>query len=110
MYTASIGATVIILVILAGMKPLERRFISVKQQRSIQLRADRGAVSLRTLHEALGSASVRVKQFIVQQSEDDPEVDEIQIELSRTTANDFEVIAQRLMSMNGVRSTKPDTR
>lgn len=61
MYTASIGATVIILVILVGMKPLERRFISVKQQRSIQLLADRGAVSLKTLHEALGSGSVRVK-------------------------------------------------
>jgi putative Mg2+ transporter-C (MgtC) family protein len=37
MYTAAIGATVIILIILAGVKPLERRFISVKQQRNITL-------------------------------------------------------------------------
>jgi putative Mg2+ transporter-C (MgtC) family protein len=35
MYTAAFGATIIILVILAGVKPLERRFISVKQQTPI---------------------------------------------------------------------------
>src|ERR1700692_4582213 len=37
MYTAAFGATIIILVILAGVKPLERRFIAVKQQRGVQL-------------------------------------------------------------------------
>jgi putative Mg2+ transporter-C (MgtC) family protein len=30
MYTAAVGATVIIFIILAGVKPLERRFIAVK--------------------------------------------------------------------------------
>src|SRR5471030_34054 len=34
MYTAAVGATVIIFIILAGVKPLERRFIAVKQERS----------------------------------------------------------------------------
>lgn len=29
-YTAALGATIIILIVLAGVKPLERRFISVK--------------------------------------------------------------------------------
>jgi putative Mg2+ transporter-C (MgtC) family protein len=46
MYTAAIGATIIMLIIFAGIKPLERRFISVRQQRSIQLLAERGSVSL----------------------------------------------------------------
>ncbi|QYD70095.1 hypothetical protein KZJ38_07220 [Paraburkholderia edwinii] len=43
MYTASVGATVIILVILVGIKPIERRFIAVRQQRNVQLLVERDA-------------------------------------------------------------------
>lgn len=108
MYTAAIGATVIILVILAGMKPLERRFISVRQQRSVQLLVERGSVSLDTLHRTLGTGSVRVKQFIVQQSEDDPDLDDVQIALSRVTAAEFSAICVRLEAMPGVRACRHD--
>jgi putative Mg2+ transporter-C (MgtC) family protein len=106
MYTASVGATIIILIILAGVKPLERRFISVKQQRSIQLLVDRGSVSLASLHSALGTGSVRVRQFIVQQSDDDADIDEVSIELSRATSNDYDAICMRLESMTGVRECR----
>jgi putative Mg2+ transporter-C (MgtC) family protein len=106
MYTASVGATIIILIILAGVKPLERRFISVKQQRSIQLLVDRGSVSLASLHSALGTGSVRVRQFIVQQSDDDADIDEVSIELSRATSSDYDAICMRLESMTGVRECR----
>jgi putative Mg2+ transporter-C (MgtC) family protein len=106
MYIAAIGATIIILIILAGIKPLERRFISVKQQRNIQLLVDRGSVSLDSVYRALGSGSVRVKQFIVQQSEDDPELDDVQIALSRATESEFTTICTRLESMSGVRECR----
>lgn len=106
MYTAAIGATIIILIILAGVKPLERRFISIKQQRNIQLLAERGSVSLDSVHNALGLGSVRVKQFIVQQSEDDPELDDVQIALSRATSSEFRTICTRLEAMSGVRECR----
>ncbi|CAE6827853.1 hypothetical protein R75461_06410 [Paraburkholderia nemoris] len=106
MYTAAIGATIIILIILVGVKPLERRFISVKQQRNITLLVERGSVSLDSVHNALGTGSVRVKQFIVQQSEDDPELDEVQIGLSRATASEFVTISARLAAMSGVRECR----
>lgn len=106
MYTAAIGATVIILVILAGIKPLERRFISVRLQRNIQLLAERGSVSLDTVYRTLGSGSVRVKQLIVQQSEDDPDLDDVQIALSRVTATEFSAICTRLEAMAGVRECR----
>jgi putative Mg2+ transporter-C (MgtC) family protein len=108
MYIAAFGATVIILVILAGVKPLERRFISVKQQRNIQLLAERGRVSLDSLHRALGIGSIRVKQFIVQQSEDDPELDDVQIALSRASSNEFAAICARLGAMTGVRECRQE--
>ncbi len=106
MYTAAVGATAIILIILAGVKPLERRFISVKQQRNVSLLVEHGAVSLDSVHDALGTGSVRVKQFIVQHSEDEPELDDVQIGLSRATANEFAAIRTRLAAMPGVRECR----
>jgi len=106
MYTAAIGATVIIFIILAGVKPLERRFISVKKQRNITLLVERGSVSLDSVHNALGTGSVRVKQFIVLQSEDDPELDDVQIGLSRATDSEFATIRTRLEAMSGVRECR----
>jgi putative Mg2+ transporter-C (MgtC) family protein len=108
MYTAAIGATVIILAILAGLKPIERRFISVRQQRSIQLLAERGSVSLDTVYRALGSGSVRVKQFIVQQSDDDPDLDDVHVALSRVNSIEFSAICSRLEKMSGVRVCRHD--
>ncbi|SOE45896.1 hypothetical protein SAMN05446635_0023 [Burkholderia sp. OK233] len=46
MYAAAFGATIIILDILAGVKPLERRFLAVQQQRSIHVLVDPGSMSL----------------------------------------------------------------
>ncbi len=102
MYVASVGATIIILIILAGITPLERRFISVKQQRSIRMLADRGSISLASVHAALGGGAARVKQLIVQQS-DDPDADEVSIELSRTSTDEYETICKKLESVPGVR-------
>ena len=103
LYTASIAATVIILIILAGIKPLERRFISVKQRRQLTMLVERGSLSFHALHEALGPGSVRVKQFVVQQSEDSPDLDEVQIVLSRVSALEYKAICDRLRLMETVR-------
>jgi putative Mg2+ transporter-C (MgtC) family protein len=108
MYTASIAATVIILIILAGIKPLERRFISVKQRRQLTLLVDRGTLNFHALHEALGVGSVRVKQFVVQQSDDSPELDVVQIELSRVSSNEYEAICTRLRALETVREFKEE--
>ncbi|GAB5095511.1 MgtC/SapB family protein [Caballeronia sp. LP006] len=103
LYTASIAATAIILVILAGLKPLERRFISVKQQRQLTMLVDRGSLSFHGLHEALGPGSVRVKQFVVQQSDESPELDEVQVVLSRLSTQEYRSICERLKHLSVVR-------
>ncbi|HEY0296771.1 MAG TPA: MgtC/SapB family protein [Bordetella sp.] len=108
MYVGAIGATVIVLIILAGIKPIERRFISVKQQRSLRMLAERGSISLDSVHQALGARSIRVKQFIVQQSEDSQELDDIRIALSRASADEFESICGHLRNMPGVREFRRD--
>ncbi|KWI30939.1 MgtC/SapB family protein [Burkholderia stagnalis] len=109
MYMAAIGATAIVLVILAGVKPLERRFIAQRQQRRLRIVADRGGLTLDTLHDALGARRVRVKQFIVQQSDDDPGIDNVSVALSRTSHPEFVAICLTLQQLDGVRACRPDT-
>ncbi|WP_019937973.1 MgtC/SapB family protein [Bordetella sp. FB-8] len=108
LYTAAGCATFIILVILAGIKPIERRFISVKQQRSLHILADRGSISLDTVHSALGTSSVRVKQFIMQQSEESPDFDDVRIALSRTSTDDFDMLCSKFKDIPGVREFRRD--
>jgi putative Mg2+ transporter-C (MgtC) family protein len=108
LYTASIAATAIILVILAGLKPLERRFITVRQRRQLTMLVDRGSLSFHGLHEALGPGSVRVKQFVVQQSEDTPELDEVQVELSRVSSQEYRAICERLRQLPVVREFREE--
>ncbi|AET91898.1 MgtC/SapB transporter [Burkholderia sp. YI23] len=108
LYTASIAATAIILVILAGIKPLERRFINVKQRRQLTMLVDRGSLSFHALHEALGPGSVRVKQFIVQQSDDSADLDEVRVELSRASALEYQAIRERLRQLDVVREFREE--
>lgn len=108
LYTASIAATIIILIILAGIKPLERRFIAVKQRRQITMLVDRGSLNFHAVHEALGPVSARVKQFVVQQSDDSADLDEVQIAFSRVSTTEYQTICDRLRTLKSVREFKDE--
>jgi putative Mg2+ transporter-C (MgtC) family protein len=108
LYTASIAATLIILIILAGIKPLERRFITVRQRRQLTMLVERGTLTFHTLHDELGAASPRVKQFVLQQSDDAPECDEVRITLHRVSNTEYEAICARLRQLQGVREFRED--
>ena len=108
LYTAAIAATIIILIILAGIKPLERRFITFRQRRRISLLVDRGALTFHSLHDALGTSSPRVKQFVVQQSDDSPELDVVMIVLSRVSSMEYEAICTALRRLSVVKEFRED--
>jgi putative Mg2+ transporter-C (MgtC) family protein len=106
MYTAAFAATVIILIILAGVKPLERRFIAAKQERQIHLLAERGTLTLNSTHRVLGAGSVRVKRFVASPSEDNPGLDDVALGLSRVSRVQYEAICARLEEMEGVKECR----
>jgi putative Mg2+ transporter-C (MgtC) family protein len=103
LYIPAVGGTVIILIILAGIKPLERRFIGARQARAVVVFADRDALSLPKLHEALGAGSARVQSFVLRPKVSAPDVDQIQITFARLTASQFAAISKRLTDLPGVR-------
>nr|WP_308920939.1 MgtC/SapB family protein [Janthinobacterium sp. J1-1] len=109
LYTPAVAATVIILIILAGIKPLEKRFIGSRQRRELLITAERDALSLDKLHEALGAGTTRVQQFIIRQKEGVPQLDDIVITFARVTPMQFLALQKRLEAVPGVSSVKdPD--
>jgi putative Mg2+ transporter-C (MgtC) family protein len=53
-----------------------------------------------------GTGSVRVRQFIVQQSEANADRDDVQIALSRMNTNECPAICTQLEAMSGVRECR----
>jgi putative Mg2+ transporter-C (MgtC) family protein len=104
MYIAAVATTIIVLIILAGIKPLERRYFAVRQRRGLRLVVERGRMNVQVLEQALGARSARVKQFVVQQPEDNTDTEEVQIVLSRVTLNEFQAIVKQLGEIDGVKA------
>jgi putative Mg2+ transporter-C (MgtC) family protein len=68
----------------------------------------RGTMTFHSLHEELGTASPRVKQFVMQQSDETPECDEVMITLHRMSNAEDQAICARLRQLQGVREFRQD--
>ncbi|AJY16914.1 MULTISPECIES: MgtC/SapB family protein [Burkholderia] len=102
LYVGAIAATIIILIILAGLKPLERRYFTVRQRRQLALTVLGGTLTFDSLHAALGPDSARVKQFIVQRADETGEHDDVRIALARVSDLEFRAICDKLRALPGV--------
>jgi len=65
LYTAAIASTLIILAILAGLKPLEDRYTALRTSLELSLKARSGETSMASLERALGAHAARVRQLVV---------------------------------------------
>lgn len=70
LYIAAFAATAIILIILAGIKPLEAK-IEAKNNSctTLHIKAKRGEMSINVLQEYIGNRTTSIKQFIIQTDE-----------------------------------------
>ena len=87
LYTAAIASTLIILAILAGLKPLEDRFAALRSPLKLQLKARPGETSLASLERTLGGPGARVRQLIVQR-DDGKDDDDVTLVLDRVSSRD----------------------
>jgi len=100
LYMAGIAATVIILIILAGFKPIERHYHARRGQLKLRLVVTQGTFRLDALTRVLG-ARVQIAQFIVQPG-DQPEYDEVRIMLLQVSPRDATTILRKLRVLPGV--------
>ena len=108
LYVAAMAGTVIILAVLAGIKPLEERYRRRLQTRNLALLATRGQFSIDILRDVAGPHAKRVQQFVLRPSGTD-DLDEVEIVFGRLLEPAFEEIVQKLKKLPGVRQVEtPD--
>lgn len=107
LYVPGLTTTVIVVVILAGLKPLEERVRERSQTRQMLISAQRDFLTLASLHDIIGPRAARVKQFI-QQRGGENEPDEIQVVFTRLTPLAIDDVAQQLRARSEVISVKTD--
>lgn len=95
LYTAALATTVIILVILAGLKPLEERYQASRRTLELALTAAPGTVTVGFLQTVLGARAARIRRLVVHRRSDDaPE--EATILMARVSAKDTRAIVESL--------------
>lgn len=107
LFVAALTTTGIVLLILAGIKPIEEMYRDKMQTRRITVSAQRGTVTLATLHDTIGARASRVKQFVQQQDEND-DLDSIEITFARLPRGDIVDIAAKLKQLPCVVSVETD--
>ncbi len=98
LYVAGLATTLIVLVILAGIKPIEERVRERTQIRQVLISAQRDSMSLATLHDVIGGRAARVKQFILRHGAGD-ETDTIEVTFTRLTRDATDEIVAKLKSL-----------
>lgn len=102
LYLEAVAATVIILVILAGIKPLEEWYQQGRQTHEIRMRVDSGKMSIDDLNTVLGFRARRIIRYVSAPASD-PQFDDVRIIITRLSADDAAEIVQKLEALPNVR-------
>ncbi|HTH46503.1 MAG TPA: MgtC/SapB family protein [Candidatus Limnocylindria bacterium] len=105
LYTAAVAATVIMLVILAGLKPLEDRYLVSRAALELSLTAPRGTVSVDFLQVALGGRAGRIRQLIVH-SRDEDGSEHATLVMTRISPKDTREIVSKLEAIPAIRQVR----
>ncbi len=102
LYVAAVGATLIILCILAGIKPLERRLWSSRGGREFVLVVDHEEASLAVIQSELTSAGMVIRMVSIEPHDDSG--DDIRVSVESAATAQMLVTLERLRNSKGVRS------
>ncbi len=101
LYTAAVASTLIILGILAGLKPFGERFRATRTALQLQLLSRRGEMSVAVLEQALGRRSARIKQLIIQNADTEGQ-DFVKVTLTHASLRDSAEIVRALEALPAV--------
>src|SRR3984957_9237457 len=102
LYLAAGASTIIILIILAGIKPLEQAYRSRNQSCQLKIEVDNGSLTPELLRETLGLRIGQVKRFLVE-SRNPQGIDDLVVLLSKVSSQDIATFPEKLKELDGVR-------
>jgi putative Mg2+ transporter-C (MgtC) family protein len=107
LYVAAITATGLIVLILAGLKPIERRLFLARRQGTplLILVIDRRETSLLAIELALEAANLHMQQMLIQHG-DSPDEERIQITMHRARSLSVISVTEQLRHLPGVREIR----
>ena len=103
LYVAAVGATLIVLCILAGIKPLERHFWSARGNSEVVLVVERDEASVALLQSELTTAGMAIRGVAIE-PHDNPGEDEIRVRIENVPRTQMLITLERLRRLKGVRS------
>src|SRR3569832_11834 len=109
LYLAASTSTVIILIILAGIKPLEEAYRSRNHSCQLKVEVDHGGLTPEKQKDALGLRTSQIKRFLVE-NRDQNGTDELSILLSKVSSQDIATYAEKLKELDGVRAVTVERR
>jgi len=102
LYTAAAITTVVVIVILAGIKPLEEAYRARNQSVKLKIEAEHGALSPDVLRDTLLIRPGQIKRFLIANRE--AETDEITVLLTRVSSQDIKAFVAKLQELVGIAS------
>jgi putative Mg2+ transporter-C (MgtC) family protein len=108
LYFAAGLSTVIILAILAGVKPLEEAYRDRNQTCRLVIETTRGALTPEILKDALKVRNGQIKRF--QAMARDADVDDLTVILARVSSNDIASFIAKIKTIGGVTKVNVESR
>lgn len=102
LYLAAGASTIIILIVLAGIKPLEEAYRARNQSCQLKIEVENGSLSPEALREALGLRPAQVKRYLVNSRNADG-VDEVVALITKVSSHDMATFPEKLKELDGVR-------
>ena len=109
LYFAAGVSTAVILVILAGVKPLEQMYRDRNQSCRLVIEATHGSLTPDLVKQTVGVRTGQIKRFVVKPREGS-DIDEVTVILSRVTSQDTRIIADKLQNLSNVSQVSIVTR
>jgi putative Mg2+ transporter-C (MgtC) family protein len=103
LYFAGIASTIVILLILAGVKPLEEAYRARNQSCQFRINAEQGALSLEELRQTLDIRAGQIKRFVVERRNEDGSED-LLVSLNKVSSQDIAAFRTKLSDLGAVRS------
>ena len=105
LYFAGIASTLVILVILAGVKPLEDIYRARNQSCNLEIKAEHGILTPELLKKTLHIRNGQLKRFMVQPSSKRG-IDDLHVALTRVSPKDVHNFMEKLEGLQAVRGVK----